>query len=523
MKAAKEIEKSVITQLEAAQKIVTEATNAKLKTITSINEHSQFLKEAVDAGSHANWDKVREALDMAERLANADLALEAKGRNALDSLKKVIASGKSEIAVSNAPILINARDTADKLFYQLDELNQMIQKSRNESRIFNQYKDLIDRSRKQFADELRAVVPNVDIHAKDKKLNEDELNALLAHAHLRVDQLKRQLTEQQLLEEKNIGKALEDQRKSDANLSKAQLELELRRVREIQDVEIERKLRDERKGWESDLEKRLQRAAAAHADNLEQVVRTQKQLHDIENAQAVDDAVEKERRVHSKQVELALEKLRGIEVALESRVALDVENRKSKQYWLACQNLQESIVFGQKAGSNLEERRKPLDKELAVLSKASEKDPFVQTVVKTFPKGSFTKGVYTEQDLKQRFRQVYKIAFRVASVDENGGSLSKYVSSWIQSLFIVEFPRKFNVTDNVDVNKLDNREVLARTQYFVDNGDFLNAVRVAQLLEGPAAQIARDWIADTREHLEVRFLADLLLSHAAVTSIRSIY
>lgn len=164
----------------------------------------------------------------------------------------------------------------------------MIQKSRNESRVFNQYKDLIDRSRKQFADELRAVVPNVDIHAKEKKLTEDELNALLAHAHLRVDQLKRQLTEQQLLEEKNIGKALEDQRFSDAKLSKSQLELELRRVREIQDVELERKLRDERKGWESDLEKRLQRAAAAHADNLEQVVRTQKQLHDIENAQAVD-------------------------------------------------------------------------------------------------------------------------------------------------------------------------------------------------------------------------------------------
>lgn len=108
-------------------------------------------------------------------------------------------------------------------------------------------------------------------------------------------------------------------------------------------------------------------------------------------------------------------------------------------------------------------------------------------------------------------------------MDENGRSLTKYLSSWIQSLFIVEFPRNFSVADKLDLQKLDNREILARVQYFVNKGDFLNAVRVAQLLEGPAAGVAKDWIANTRQHLEVRFLADLLLSHAAVTSIRSIY
>lgn len=91
-----------------------------------------------------------------------------------------------------------------------------------------------------------------------------------------------------LLEEKNIAKALEEQRKSDAVLSRGQLDLELRRLREISDVELEKKLRDERGTWEQELEQRLRRAAAVHADNLEQVVRTQKQLHDIENAEAVD-------------------------------------------------------------------------------------------------------------------------------------------------------------------------------------------------------------------------------------------
>lgn len=40
--------------------------------------------------------------------------------------------------------------------------------------------------------------------------------------------------------------------------------------------------------WERELEQRLRQAAAAHQDHLEQVIRTQKQLHDIEQAHALE-------------------------------------------------------------------------------------------------------------------------------------------------------------------------------------------------------------------------------------------
>ena len=58
---------------------------------------------------------------------------------------------------------------------------------------------MIDKSRQQFSMELKAVLPDVDLNAKGKKLSEDEMNALVAHAHLRVDHLRRQLTEQQVI------------------------------------------------------------------------------------------------------------------------------------------------------------------------------------------------------------------------------------------------------------------------------------------------------------------------------------
>lgn len=110
----------------------------------------------------------------------------------------MITEGKNNENTTDLPLLLNASETANKFNYQLDELNQLVQKARTESRVLNQYKDLIEQSRRQFAAELNAVLPDVDLKAKQGKLSEDDLNALITHAHLRVDQLKRQLTDQQV-------------------------------------------------------------------------------------------------------------------------------------------------------------------------------------------------------------------------------------------------------------------------------------------------------------------------------------
>lgn len=65
-----------------------------------------------------------------------------------------------------------------------------ISEAETEGKIMTQMKELIEKGRMQFAEELKSILPNVDLTAKGKKLTEDELNALIAHAHLRVDQLR---------------------------------------------------------------------------------------------------------------------------------------------------------------------------------------------------------------------------------------------------------------------------------------------------------------------------------------------
>ena len=58
------------------------------------------------------------------------------------------------------------------------------------------------------------------------KLSEEELNALIAHAHRRIEQLQRQLAEQGALEELRIRAALDKQREEDEIIADGRIEQE---------------------------------------------------------------------------------------------------------------------------------------------------------------------------------------------------------------------------------------------------------------------------------------------------------
>uniref|UniRef100_A0A915C4D4 MICOS complex subunit MIC60 n=1 Tax=Parascaris univalens TaxID=6257 RepID=A0A915C4D4_PARUN len=522
-KKNKELESSLKAALASSTIKVQAATDAKVATIAAINEHSALMKKNVDDAQHADWEEVAKALERVEKLSRTDSADEIDARNYLDNVRKVVSEGRACDVTRDNPLLANATETVNKLGQQLDELNVLVQRARSESRIMNQYKDLIEKSRRQFAQELKSILPNVDIHAKDSKLTEDELNALIAHAHLRVDQLKRQLTEQQIREEENIARAVEQQRIADDQFAERRLQLEMQRMQQQSDVDIERKVVDNRRVWEMELEERLQRAAVAHSEHLEQVLRTQRQLYDIEQSQRIEEAIAQERSLHSRQIGIAQAKLDGLEAALNSRVAADVENRRSKQFWIACQNLVDSIVYGRKGGIDIEARRKPLASELQVIKEASNGDEFVSCLLEALPNDAIYNGVYTEQDLKTRFHHLYRAARRVAKVDEGGAGLTGYLISTLRSAVTLDLPRKFSLDDKVDMKSLDNYEILARTMWLVDNDHLENAVRMVQLLKGEPQLLARDWVVDTRNYLQARLIAGLLVTHAAATNIRSIY
>ncbi|MCP9265701.1 MICOS complex subunit MIC60 [Dirofilaria immitis] len=473
------IEKMLKTSLQSAISKVHSATEAKYKTVDIINEHTRVMKQTIDEGEvsyERRLDASDKCIPKVDKAANIDAKEENDARNYLDN---IIEQGEVAEPTRNNPLLQNARETIHKLERQLDEMNLMIKKTRDEGRILREYKDLIDKSRKQFASELKSVLPNVDIHAQDSKLNEEELNALIAHAHLKVDQLRKQLAEQQVREEQNIACALEEQKKSQSKLSEEEINLKVQALRE-------KSTQRPRKGelWEAELEEKLQRAAAAHSEHIEEVI---------------EEAIVKERSQLSTELAVAQGKLEGIETALKSRTSQDVENRRAKQIWIASHNLIDSVINGRRSGADDDARRKPLATELQMIREANSNDEFVTCLVNALPDETIYNGVYTEEDLKTRFSKLYKICRRVAKMDESNVGVLHYGLSYLQNMMSFDPPRKFS----------------KMSKSFVSEGDLNSAVRILQLLTGPARSVARDWINDVRAHLEARFIAELLVTHAA--------
>ncbi|CAG9537704.1 unnamed protein product [Cercopithifilaria johnstoni] len=517
------MEKMLKICLQSAIEKVHSATEAKYRTIDVINEHTRVMKQTIDEGEKGDWTQVTSALQKIDKASNNDAKEENDARNYLDNVRKVIELGEATEPTRNNPLLQNARETVHKLDRQLEEMNLMIKKTRDGGRIFSEYKDLIDKSRKQFASELKSVLPNVDIHAQDSKLNEDELNALIAHAHLKVDQLRKQLAEQQVREEQNIACALEEQKKSQNKLTEEEINLKVEALREEIKSEADKMLSTQRELWEAELEEKLQRAAAAHSEHIEEIVRVQRSLFEIEEKQKIEEAIIEERSQLSRELAAAQGKLDGIETALKSRTSQDAENRRAKQIWIASHNLIDSVIHGRRSGTDDDARRKPLATELQMIREADCNDEFVACLVNALPDEAIYNGVYTEEDLKTRFNKLYKICRQVAKMDGSNVGVFQYGLSYLQSAMSLDPPRKFPKMGKFDPMIMDSYEILSRARNFVAEEDLNSAVRILQLLTGPARFVAHDWINDVRAHLEARFIAELLVAHAAVNNYSSIY
>ena len=123
----------------------------------------------------------------------------------------------------------------------IEGANVLLQKdkARSEGKLMSEYRDLVKKGREQFRKELEGIMPEIQIKKRKGKslkclrcflvvinhlteetgdinimvyilgfcsaggrMTEEELNSLIAHAHRRIDQLQKQLAEQQV----NISK-----------------------------------------------------------------------------------------------------------------------------------------------------------------------------------------------------------------------------------------------------------------------------------------------------------------------------
>uniref|UniRef100_A0A1I7SZB9 MICOS complex subunit MIC60 n=1 Tax=Caenorhabditis tropicalis TaxID=1561998 RepID=A0A1I7SZB9_9PELO len=499
---------SLKTHLTEAEKATKAATGAKLETIRAIEHHIQVIREAIEAGKDGDWDAVTVAHLKAKRLAEADLEKEKKARNSIAELvAEANLGGQGETTQLN-PLVPISKTTAEKLSHELDEMISSVKYVDSERIFVHDYSDRVAESRKKFQLELKAVHPNLN-YEEGMKLKSSDLQTILAHAHLRIDQLSQKLIDNKLNEEKRI-KSIISKKKEDL-LEKLRLEAQAN-VAVIPD--------HDKKKFDEELARANAEIQKKYDEKLKEVVRTQKQLYDIEHAKDVEEAVLKERNIHSSVIGKALAQLEGIEKALSEHLQMDIQNRKAKQMWLATQNLKETVVFGNRASCCMEGRRAPLGDQMKTLNSCAGSDKFIKTIDSSMAKISKVRGEYTEEDLNTRFNKVCRIGRRVAYVRE-GGALA-HLYSWLKSSLTIQLTPT-NVSDRLTPAAETNFTLLTRAEQLWKSGKKGDAIRVLQMTDGATRRVSADFIEDARRQQETIFLSRLLLAHAALTSIRSTY
>lgn len=215
-----------------------------------------------------------------------------------------------------------------------------------------------------------------------------------------------------------------------------------------------------------------------------------------------------------------INKIKELETHLKTQNEVQQKEVPARLLWISCQALLVRMRYAPQI---------PLEQDPAydVLKKfAANNNPLAINVIDSLPAKALKEGVQSEESLMDRFSKVEKICKRVALVDESGAGLSKYLVSYLQSLFIID---NVKVSEDevlgrtlVDPTSWQTFDILARVRYCLAKRNLEQAVRYANQLKGQARVVARDWIRDARVYLETRQALSVLSTYAEATAVDSV-
>jgi len=194
--------------------------------------------------------------------------------------------------------------------------------------------------------------------------------------------------------------------------------------------------------------------------------------------------------------------------------------------WVACVALQAAIRHG--GSGSWQNKIKPLNTEVSAIKKAAggDENSLAYVVSSSLPEESLSRGVYTEDALKERFLSVSRVCRKVALLGGEGSSLWQRLMAHVHSVLrisvFIQPPAAELQDQEVDVDALNNNDILDRVRYCLDADDLEQAVRYGNLLSGESRHYASEWLAEARKHLEARQVAAALMAYATTIGIQAL-
>lgn len=519
------IVKSLLKMTEDASD---KAKEAMSKRIEAVKQHAKLMKIAMEdtvavLQKDSQWQAAASAFEIRQAVMNDCEKKVMDARLQLEKLRKTLDEGFNNPHTKHNKTLMVGQDVFNRISHSLNLYSTEVSKAENEVKMVEKYKHLVDQGREQFRRELESIVPNVKIgDKKSKKMSEDELNSLIAHAHARIDQLQKQLAKQVALEQERFQDAVRAQRDEDAKLAREGTEEEIRHLKNQFALEKEIMMKDARVSFEEDLRAHLARQAAAHSDHLKDVLEVQKKELETEFDKTLNIKLLEERAAFQTEMSGWIGRLKGIEAAVEARAETEKLAKQAQELWLACVALNGVVRQGRKNPLSNENQLKPLKKEIRTVTDAGQNHPFVTTVLESIPEKAIERGVWTEDALKERFIKVKGVCKSVAMVQSPGESLFKYLLSYLQSFIIFE-SAYLKGEEEIALQDLNTFSILANADYFLEKGEFEKAVRLMNQLHGQSRYVATDWLQEAKLFLETRQAAEALIAFAAARGLGKLF
>ncbi|XP_063354558.1 MICOS complex subunit MIC60 isoform X2 [Pelmatolapia mariae] len=517
---------SLEDSLASSAKATLQAIGAQEAALQAIMQHTDKLKEAMEAEvlpeeKSNQWKDLEAALaDRTTALNDARAAL-SKANESLDSLRSVIDKSKGLKISSVRPLVLAAEENLHNMVVDLDKMVMKVQSAESEAKIVSQYSELVNEAKRQFQREVSSLTPEIQANWKGLtgKLSTDDLNALIAHAHRRIDQLNRELAEQKVREKIHIDAALEQQKLEDQKALDNAVNTALQHVKEEARLDQERKLAELREVMEAEMRTQLRRQAAAHTDHVQDVLKVQEHELKAEAEQVLSSKIlEQEtryRQLTQEQLDnftldmnTAYARLKGVEEAIDSHVVAEEEARKAHQLWLSVEALSYSLKTAEADVPTV-----PLENAAQAVRDSCRDNDFALALASALPEKSLQRGVYSEASLRARFNSLRSLARRVALIDESRNSLYQYFLSYLQAALLFEKSQEAPPSQ-LSSEDLDPFKLLSYASYCLEHGDLELAAKLVNQLRGEARRVVEDWLIEARLTLETRQVVNLLSAYA---------
>uniref|UniRef100_A0A0A9W6B1 MICOS complex subunit MIC60 n=2 Tax=Lygus hesperus TaxID=30085 RepID=A0A0A9W6B1_LYGHE len=394
-------------------------------------------------------------------------------------------------------------------------------REKNMANVTNTYWTMVHQAREHFQDELQTLFPNFSLSDKSMKLAEAEMDLFILYAFQTILFYQKELTKLDTVGQAKLKVALEKSHIGDPDAIECVIEQEVEKEKRKICSDYQKKLLDLKADCEQKAKDAIKSHNMMHTEIMQDALAQKEKDVMKKMKRQLEEQLVNEKEKYREEMAGLLGRLKGMDELMKKRAGQEKKAVQAQLLWSACEGLVSAITCDRDCSTI--SVRSIAGEVHAVQMAASEDDELVQAVVNSIPQIAISRGIFGEPALKERFINTARVARRVALLPEGGASLPVMLLSYLQSLLVISpvNPVPCHELNNEPINpaSLNTFEILQRSKYWIDRGDWYQVLRYMNLLKGAPKVVAQDFLEEVKNFLETKQAADVLISHASASAL----